>query len=251
MLSELTPLELGNARVERAGSTTRLVIANTGERGYSDAQLFDYAGRRRSEFTCRAPLRMTVRAWASHDADSLRGTMGFGFWNQPIMPGQALPRLPRAIWFFFGSRPSNMALAMDVPGHGWKAAVLDATRLPFLLLLPGAPLGFLLMRRPAMYRRLWPLAQWAVGVSEKLIDIDLRSPHRYQLDWLPNAARFYVDDEMILQSPYAPRGSLGFVTWIDNQYAVVTPQGQIGMGLMAIPGEQWLALEDLRVEALK
>ena len=44
------------------------------------------------------------------------------------MPGGGMPTLPRAIWFFYGSLPSNMSLALDVPGYGWKAATIDALR---------------------------------------------------------------------------------------------------------------------------
>src|SRR5262249_46694865 len=151
------------ARVEPTDSVTKLIIGDTKERGYADAQIFDYAAKKRSEFVCCAPLRMSVRAWASHSAAELRGTAGFGFWNQPVMPGQLIPRLPRAVWFFFGSQPSNMAFARGVPGYGWKAATLDMSRLPFLLMAPGAPLGFLLMRNPTLYEKIWPAAQWAIG----------------------------------------------------------------------------------------
>ena len=195
----LTPLEMGTGRIEYQDSVTRLIIAPTlaKEGVYNNAQLFDYARMKRSEFPCRAPIRLTVRAWASHNADQLKGTAGFGFWNQPVMPGQLIPRMPRAVWFFFGSPPSNMAFVKDVPGYGWKAATIDATRLPFLLLAPGAPLGFLMMRNPALYNALWPVAQWAIGASEKLIAVDLREPHTYQLDWLKDSALFYVDGELI------------------------------------------------------
>lgn len=253
----LSRLEIGTGRVERTAQGIRLVTDPTGDlptgqpfRQYSDAQLYDYARLSRRDFPCNPPLRLMVRAWASHSAAELVGTAGFGFWNQPVMPGQMLPRLPRAVWFFFGSPPSNMAFAQGVPGHGWKAASIDASRWPFLVLAPTAPLGFLLMRNPTLYRRLWPVAQQAMGVSEQLLDVDLREPHTYQLDWLPRAARFFVDGTLVHETPYAPHGPLGFVAWLDNQYAVITPQGQIQMGLLPILTRQWLALESLVIEPL-
>jgi hypothetical protein len=43
-----------------------------------------------------------------------------------LAPGNPIP-LPRAIWFFYASPPSHMDLALDVPGYGWKAAMIDAT----------------------------------------------------------------------------------------------------------------------------
>ncbi len=248
--SVLNPLELGTGRIEQSPEGLRMVVDPVPVGKYSDSQLYNYAGRKRSDYPCQPPLRMTVRAWASHSVDRLVGTAGFGFWNQPLMPGEVGVHLPRAVWFFFCSQPSNMALAQGVPGYGWKAATLDASRLPFLLLAPTAPLGFLLMRVPALYRRLWPVAQKAVGVSEAIIQADLAQPHTYRLDWLPGTASFFVDDVMILKTPYAPRGSLGFVTWLDNQYAIVTPQGHFALGLTPVSERQWLALESLVIEPI-
>src|SRR5258708_4473080 len=231
---QLTPLELGTGKLEQVKSEgLRLVTDPCGERQYSDAQIYNYARLKRRDFPSRPPLRMVVRAWASHD--ELTGTAGFGFWNQPAMPGQLDVRLPRAVWFFYGSRQSNMAFAENVPGHGWKAATLDASRLPFILLAPTAPLGFLLMRNEALYRKLWPVGQWAIGAAEKLIDVPLTEPHTYRLDWLPEVVRFFVDEHLILETPFSPRGPLGFVAWGDNPYTWGTRPGHLGMGLVLLP----------------
>lgn len=246
----LTKLEVGKGKVTLEDGLIRFALDNVPDKGYSDAQIYNYARLKRKDFPSRPPLRMTVKAYASHSADELKGTAGFGFWNQPFMPNEIGFRLPRAIWFFFGSKPGNMAFAKGVPGYGWKAGTLDMSRLAFLLLAPGAPLGFLMMRNPALYKMLWPSAQWAIGVAEKMIEVDLREPHIYSLDWLKQGSRFYVDDELILETSFSPRGPLGFVAWLDNQYAIVTPQGNLGQGLIPIPGQQWLALEHLSIEPL-
>src|SRR5262249_21888878 len=150
----------------------------------------------------------------------------------------------------FGSPPSNMAFARGVPGYGWKVGTLDTSRASFLALAPTAPVGFLLMRIPALYRLLWPIAQQAMGVSEKLVPVSLTEPHTYRLDWLEKSVSFYVDDELLMHTSNSPRGPLGFVTWIDNQYAVVTPQGNIQIGLIAVPRAQWLALDNLTIEPI-
>jgi hypothetical protein len=242
-------LTQGVARIER-DSALRLVLENTSDTEYSNAQIDDYLQREAPNFNWRPPLRLTVRAWVSHEADQLKGTAGFGFWTQPLMPGRRLPILPATVWFFFASAQTNMAFARDVPGYGWKAATLDATRLPFLLLLPTAPLGFLLMRVPALYRLLWPIAQRAIGVSEALVPVMLTEPHTYRIDWLPGSIHFFVDDRMLHQAPFSPRGPLGFVAWLDNRYAILTPQGQTGRGLIAIKGRQWLSLDDLKIEPM-
>jgi hypothetical protein len=251
----LSTLEIGTGHVQIDGSVVRFVdepIVNptphTVKQGYSNAQIYDYANRPRAALPCTPPIRLDVRARFSHSADDLRGTAGFGFWNQPIMPGQAIPRLPRNVWFFFGSRPSNMAFAYGVPGFGWKAATLDTTRLPFLLLAPTAPIGVLLMRIPALYRTLYPVAQWAIGAREKLVEVDMREWHSYRIEWLPSVANFYVDGALLFRSMTPPRGPLGLVVWLDNQYAVVTPQGNLAFGLLPLDQTQWMEIDQFTVE---
>ncbi len=242
----LTPFTIGGGRIERADGIRFALDPGPADR-YSDAQISDYANLSRRAYPWRPPLRMTVHAHASHRAENLRGTAGFGFWNQPFMPGQRWPRLPRAAWFFFAGAPSNMALARGVPGFGWKAATLDARRPSFLALAPTAPLGILLMRIPALYRALYPIAQWALGVAEAEITVDLRQPHRYDLEWAANRVTFRVDEQVVLRTPFAPHAPLGFIAWLDNQYAIVTPQGRIGMGVVPIVARQWLHLDYLEI----
>ncbi len=245
------PWTAGQGALQVEDGALHCVIDGATERQYSDAQIIDYAGLARRDYPWRPPLRLSVRAWASHPQSELTGTTGFGLWNQPFVPSiRALPRLPRAAWFFFGSPPNNMALARDVPGWGWKAAVLDASRLSFLLLAPFAPIGFALMRVPALYRRLWPVAQRALGVSEALLPVDLDAPHIYEMEWQRASVRFRVDGQTVLVTPSAPRGPLGFIAWMDNQYAVVTPQGRFAFGCLTPPGAQWLALDHIEIEPL-
>lgn len=245
------PWTIGTGIVQQTDQALCLELPSSNDQQYSDAQITDYQGLARRDFPWQPPLRLTVRAWASHRTADLRGTAGFGFWNEPFVPvGQRLPRLPRAVWFFFGSPPNDMALARDVPGYGWKAATLDATRLPFLLLAPFAPLGFLLMRSPAFYRALWPVGQWALGVTEVQLPVDLIEPHTYTLEWHPNKIIFAVDGAEVYRSDHAPRGPLGFIAWIDNQYAVVTPQGRFRFGLVETHETQRLTLDEVRIEPL-
>lgn len=215
---------------------------------YSDAQISDYQSS--SDFKWRPPVRLTVTARMMPDATQVRGTAGFGFWNQPLMPGQRGFRLPQAIWFFFSSPPSDMRLAKGVPGPGWKAATIDAKRWQFLALAPAAPLGLPLMHVPALYDRLWPVGQRAIGVSELLLDSHLLTEmHTYTLDWRLDGATFSVDDGVVHEAPAAPDGPLGFVAWIDNQFAVVTPQGRFRFGLLPLTHNQTLTLQHIEIEA--
>ncbi|NDJ75735.1 MAG: hypothetical protein GYB65_05715 [Chloroflexi bacterium] len=246
------PLTIGSGALEYVDQTLRCVLPPTDDTTYSDAQISDYQGLPRRDFPWHPPLRLTVRAWASQSGDQLRGTAGFGFWNEPFVPLQrGVPRLPRAIWFFAASPPNNMALSRDVPGYGWKAAQIDATRLPFFALLPLAPVGFLLMRIPALYRRLWPVGQWALGVSETELPASLAQPHTYELDWLVDGAVFRVDGQVVHTTTRSPKGPLGFIAWIDNQYAVVTPQGRFRFGLLNVDKQQWLALDRVEIQPLR
>ena len=244
------PWTIGTGALEYADHTLRCVL-HPGTHQYSDAQITDYKKLPRKHHPWTPPLRLTVRAWASRPSHDLKGTAGFGFWNEPFVPVSAdLPRLPRAVWFFFGSPPHNMALAQDVPGQGWKAAVLDASRWQFLALAPFAPPGFLLMRIPALYRWLWPCGQHAIGASEALLPVDLIEPHDYTLDWLPDRVIFRIDGQKVHQSPHSPHGPLGFIAWMDNQYAVVTPQGRFRFGLLPVEQEQYLALDRVEIRRL-
>jgi hypothetical protein len=215
---------------------------------YTDAQIDDYQGLPRRDFRWKPPLTLTVRARFSHSAGELVGTAGFGFWNDPfLMTGVRLPALPRVLWFFYASPPSDMALALGVPGRGWKAAALDAIRLPFLVLAPAAPIAIPLMNIPALYRALWPIGQRAMAVSEALVDASMTEWHTYQLEWGIQRARFSVDGRLILDCDPPPRGPLGFVMWIDNQAMIATPQGRFGWQALGVRQRQWMDIAALDI----
>ena len=247
--------QIGAGNIRHSPGQLALNLLAVDNRNYHDAQISDYA--RRGDFRWRPPLRMDVvasvqSASPSHDEYPLVGTAGFGFWNHPFVPGERGFRLPQAVWFFFSAPPCNIQLAEGVPGAGWKAATMNARRWQFLALLPTAPLGFLLMRVPALYRRLWPIAQRAIGVSEVWLDMGLlRARHTYSLDWQRDHITFSVDGAVVHQTPSAPPEPLGFIAWIDNQYAVVTPQGLFGFGLVSVEQPQTLLIEHISIYAPK
>lgn len=237
-----------NSRIDNTGTTWLFVNDPLSERRYTDAQLDDYQGLRRRNFLWRPPLTMTVRARFSHPADEMIGTAGFGFWNDPfLMTGLRMPALPRALWFFSASPHSNMKLDLDTPGHGWKAATIDAIRLPFFLLAPTAPVAVPLMNIKSLYRALWPIGQRAIGVNEVLIDAPMTDWHTYQIDWGKHQAHFMIDGETILDCDTPPCGPLGFVMWIDNQAMVITPWGKIGHKSMPLPRQQWMEVDRLEI----
>lgn len=245
---------VGQGGLEPVGAALRFFTQDATARRYSDAQIDDYQGLPRRRFPWRPPLRLSVRARFSHPAGDLRGTAGFGFWNDPfMMTGARLPTLPRAVWFFYASPPSSMKLDLETPGYGWKAATVDALRPAALLLAPLVPFAVALMNISALYRALWPRIQPLLSIGEATIPADMTAWHTYTLEWGTERARFWIDGSLegegppLLDAP-APRGPLGFVLWLDNQYMVVTPWGRVGWGLLDAPGRQWLEVESLTIE---
>ncbi|MFL5802349.1 MAG: TonB-dependent receptor domain-containing protein, partial [Roseiflexaceae bacterium] len=69
------------------------------------------------------------------------------------------------------------------------------------------------------------------------------------LEWRASYARFDVDGATVLETDRPPRGPLGFVAWVDNLWAVATPRGRFGWGLLDAEA-QWMDLGLLRIEAL-
>jgi hypothetical protein len=141
-----------------------------------------------------------------------------------------------------------MKLDLDTPGCGWKAATIDALRPAALLLAPLALPAVLLMSVPSLYRRLWPPIQRAINVKERGISADMTAWHTYELAWEGERSCFSVDGEPILENAPAPRGPLGFVMWLDNQYMVAAPQGRFRWGLLGVPDRQWMEVDSLAIE---
>jgi hypothetical protein len=247
-------IETGGGRLATTESGLRLLTAHTTPTHYADAQIDDYQHRARRDLPWRPPLTFSVRARFSHPAAmaegdaGLSGTAGFGFWNDPfMMTGARVPALPRAIWFFYASPPSDIVLDPRIPGFGWKAATIDASRPAAALLALAAPLAVPLMNIQALYRAFWPTAQRALCIREAMVSAAMTGWHTYTIEWGVKQARFRVENEIVLACDTAPRGPLGLVIWLDNQYLAVTPWGRLRYGLLATAGEQWLELESVEM----
>ena len=238
--------QVGSGRLVLLDDGLRLLLAGARAAAYSDAQIDDYAGLARRRFPWRPPLRMTVRARVS---GPLAGTAGFGFWNNPFSPLGGTPALPSALWFFFGSPPSDLPLALGVAGHGWKAACIDATGLAALAWAPLTLPVLLANRVPALYRAIWPRVQRSLRVAEAPINALGQQWHEYTIEWRVDGACFSVDGAVVLETDRPPHGPLGFVAWVDNQWMVATPHGRFGWGLLQAEA-QWLDLALVRIAAL-
>lgn len=246
LLARWRSTQVGGGRLVLRDDGLRLLVTGARRAAYSDAQIDDYAGLARRRFPWRPPLRMTVRARAS---GPLVGTAGFGFWNNPFSPLGGTPALPAALWFFFGSPPSDMPLALGVPGHGWKSACIDATRPAALAWAPLTLPVLLANRVPALYRRIWPRVQRDLRVAEAPITALDQHWREYMIEWREDRARFWVDGALVLETNRPPRGPLGFVAWVDNQWMAATPRGRFGWGLLGAEA-QWLDLALVRIEPL-
>ena len=87
----------------------------------------------------------------------------------------------------------------------------------------------------------------AMGLYRAAVEASMLAWHTYTVEWGTKWAHFFVDGEPVLESAPSPRGPLGFVMWLDNQYMVVTPQGRAGWGLLDVPGRQWMEVDQLAI----
>lgn len=218
--------------------------------GYADAQIDDCLGRRKV-YPWRPGTQLALRARFSHEARQLVGTAGFGFWNAPFGdPSKPVPTLPQATWFFFGSPPNDLPLAENGPGQGWFAATLDATTWRAIGLVPLAPFVLLLNQYAGLRRRIWPWVQQQLQISFQPIQDSMAGWHDYQLIWRESGCEFLIDGRLIHQTSFSPRGPLGFVCWIDNQYMVVTSNGRFRWGTVPVTTPQFLEVDNLQIKEL-
>src|SRR6185312_10409254 len=163
---------IGGGSLDIVDSAVRMSFESAQQGQYTDVQIDDYGRLARAAFPWRPPLRMEVRARSSLPAatlsstgdnpDFLRGTAGFGFWNYPFSVRGDILMLPEAVWFFYASPPSNMALVPGIAGFGWKAQVIHSMR-------PGALLSALPLALGTSFALLSgntrPAARWMQRVS--------------------------------------------------------------------------------------
>jgi hypothetical protein len=250
---------IGGGIITDTDGILRLSFQETSVDKYTDAEINDYSMARRSHYHWQPPLCMSLRARASHQAarpyatgvetNDLKGTAGFGFWNAPFALAKRVGRLPEAVWFLYTSPPTQLCLVPDIPGWGWKAQVVHAHRPGAMLALPPT-LATVAWARVSGKER--PARQWIQrlsGAHEALLEADLSSWNEYRLDWTNEAATFFINGIQVHRVDNPPRGPLGFVAWIDNQYAVATPRGVFRSGVLKTD-KQWLDLADISIESL-
>lgn len=254
-----TQVTTGGGKLKVTKSVLRLSYKSAKPSKYTDAQIDDYTMLSKSDYLWRPPLCMTVRARFSHPAavagsaektrGILRGTAGFGFWNKPFTMQGNWFTLPEAIWFFYAAPPSNMALVPGIPGWGWKAQVVHTTPASTTINALPAALGVISGRLHSKLQSSGRAVQRLAGAHEAVIIDDMTKWHTFTLEWLKKGSRFWVDDKLILDTKKAPTKPLGFVAWLDNEYAIVTPEGDLRFGKTTC-GAQWLDLDSVKIEHL-
>lgn len=218
------------------------------EDGYADAQIDDYGLARhgRSSYPWQPGTILRLKARFSLPEQKIKGTAGFGFWNAPFgEPTVRIPALPQAVWFFFASEPTDLPLPLTGPGRGWFAATLDASRLKAMAWIPFAPLVLLINQFPGLRKRLWPLLRSSLSIGYQPIQVQMDEWHNYELVWAKDYTSFSVDGYPLMKTPNSPKGPLGFVCWIDNQYLVARTDGRFRWGNLPTQTQQTLEVADL------
>jgi len=206
----------------------------------------------------------------------------FGFAISFGGTARRLPALPNTAWFFHASPESYLSLQPchceeqsdeaipsragiassgtpalaggareerpprnDMPANGFFAGTFRSPRWPSPLLAPALLALPLLALRPAS-RLLRRLASRLVRQDGGAVSVDVTQWHEYSIRWQAEAVVFLVDGVEILRTPIAPRGPLGLVLWIDNQYAAWRPDGRLGYGTVENPAA-WLEIENIVV----
>jgi hypothetical protein len=258
--TKLIPRSTTGANVEEIsgggrGEAYRLSIPAGPADKYRLAQLDDYTKISRSRFPLHFPLTLSLAARAS--SSSIRGTWGFGLWNDPFglslgLGGNPfrLPALPNAVWFFGASQESYLSFKTPraernevqtkrgITANGFLAQTFRSPKFHPLLIAAGLALPFSRKVTRRMMGRV-------IGEDGVRLRVDVTPWHRYRLDWRETRVSFEVDNAPVFESPVSPNPPLGLVIWIDNQYAAFTPEGKVGFGVLSNPEPAWLEIKDI------
>jgi hypothetical protein len=209
--------------------------------------------------TSGAVITQTGDDWRMEIPAGTRGTYRLAqlddytrLWNDPFglsfgFGGTAgrLPTLPQAAWFFYGSTENYLSFRDDLPANRFFAGTFRSPSIPSLLLAPSA------LTLPLLPIR--PISRWMRRLTSKIIhqssvpvQVDVTKWHDYKISWRRDGCSFFMDGQPILETPISPRGPLGLVIWIDNQYAAWGPDGRAGWGVLENP-KAWMEIEELEI----
>jgi len=243
----------GSGRVTCTGeSAWQLLIPPGSPHQYRLAQLDDYHNKPRSAFPWRPPVTLSLCARVS--SANIAGTWGFGFWNDPFSLSlglgggeRRLPALPNAAWFFYASSENHLSLCDDLPANGLLAATFRSPRIPSVFLgftLPFLPL-FLI---PAFSRLVRRFSRTLIQQDAMQLKTDITSWQEYTLCWLNKRVDFYLNGNQIFSTTIVPHAPLGFVLWVDNQFASWNSEGKIAFGNLTTSQQTILEVEEFSIQ---
>jgi len=274
-MSLLQPRHSSGASLSPTENGWRLEIPAGDAGAYRLAQLDDYTALPRSRFPLRTRSTLSLRCRVSEPAlttstgsaqrpgpsptrrGELPGTWGFGFWNDPFaislgLPGMArrLPVLPNACWFFHASAENHLSFSskqQGLAGNGFLAQTFRAPKIPSLLLAPGV-LGFPLLFSKTLSKWIRAIAGTIIAEASTRLSVSPTEWHNYSLTWRASGVTFRVNEKVVFETPISPRGPLGVVIWIDNQFAAWTPEGRVEFGALPQKAASWLEIEQVKIE---
>ena len=219
--------------------------------GYRLAQLDDYTDRSRKDFPWHPPLTVTITARASNF--DIPGTWGFGLWNDPFSLSLGLgggirrfPALPNAAWFFHASPENHLSFQKDKPAQGFLAQTFHSPPIPPALLALAAPV-FPLLTLPWLAKRIRPAIARVIKDDSRSINLDVTQWNQYTVQLEQSLVRFKIDKAELFRTKVAPRSPLGFVIWIDNQFASFPPNGKLAYGTMKNSRPAWIEVKQIEI----
>lgn len=238
---------IGHSAIEWSPGVARLIVDGAVAGELSDAEIDDHRTAPRWNLHWSPPLTMTVRARFSHAAGELIGTAGFGFWNDPFDWTGNVQAPPNALWFFYASPQSDMSFVRGMRGHGWRAGFLNGgTANPVTMAIGNA-----LFKMPGMDKLVFATAEKMMRAQECLLDeIDMTGWHTYKIEWRPEEAIFWVDDQEKFRAANPPTVPLGFVAWVDNNATTMGPGKEFSFTRVAVPFREWMEVAYVAIEGL-
>ncbi len=231
----------------KTGWLLKIPAGDTGN--YRLAQLDNYGNLPRRLFPLSSPSSLHLMCRAS--ANSIPGTWGFGFWNDPFAYSLGLrgtvarlPAIPNACWFFHSSPENHLSLRDDLAGNGFLMQVFRSPKIPSVFLLPGLA-GLPLLFTILTSRWLRALTRATIQDDSQLVNLDVTEWHSYGMVWHPEGLIFSIDEKVVFKSALCPLGPLGIVIWIDNQFAAWRPDGKIAAGTLKQNNESWLEIKQV------
>lgn len=253
MSSKLTPRQVNGGLVRLFnGAGYHLSLGELDKPAYALAQVDDYMDLPRDQFPHTPGMALNLEARLS--SQSMLGTWGFGLWNDPFGIGiggvgrsRLLPVLPNAAWFFYGSGENYLTLREDQPVNGFHTKTFRSPLLPSLTTLFAIPfIPMALWRTARRYLRL--LGRVFVKEDGMNLDFDVETWHVYRIFWNESQVSFLVDNSPVFSTNIIPRGKLGIVIWIDNQYFRFDRSGKFDFGYLKVNKPQWMEIRSLAIE---